>query len=561
VTRLLLILISVLVVFAPAAEAAEKRTCRSGSTIYKRDGVRVFEDSRPDGDYWYACGPRSRRPAFLYAAEAGYTDLSVTGRRGDRVLFEVAFSGEGGGEQRTLGWFDARRSQARSGELAGRVSNEVRDVAVAADGSIGVVAAYEEDRGVRIGYLSTSRRRGELTDELVLSVAGGRYVKGSLAFAGRSLTWRIDSGETRSVPVAGEKVTCTSGTTVAESDGARVFEVFPRRKTDRGFQADVLAACPRGATTPRELAVSDVYDQDHWERRALKRAGSRTAFVVGDGGVGTIDGTGGDVRFRLQVGSWLSDIALGATGPLVVAADTTQGGQELADILRLSEEGATGFGRPVLLADGGDVVDGSLAVGDEGVVTWRTKDGAMHATPLAGLAAVDCRAGTTLLAREGLRVFAALPADAPDLRLYACPPDAAAPVEITGVSGSRTVYELQREAGRFALWLAEDDTAPQVVTFNATPGSARVGSPRRLAWYWQRKDVAIAADGRVAFAQRHGRKWRVSVFGLAGAGALQDERVIAKPDDGVKAGSLAFSADGTSVRWRNRAGTERGARL
>lgn len=563
--RLVSILIAVLVVCVPAAEAAEKRTCRSGSTIYNRDGVRVFEHSRRDGDYWYACGPRSRRPTYLYSAAGSYGGLSVTGRRGDLVLFEAAFSGEGGGEDRTLGWFDARTSQARSGELAGAVSNDVRDVVVAADGAIGVVTAVvdEEDRGLRIGYLAPSPRTRELTDELVLSVAGGPYVKGSLAFADgdRSLTWRLDSGEARSVPVAGEKVTCTSGTTVAESAGTRVFEVLPRRNTDRGFQADVLAACTRGRTTPRELAVADVHDQDHWERRALERAGSRTAFLVGDGGVGMIDGVSGEVRFEPRAARWVSDIALGATGPLVVAADTIQGGRQHADILRLSEEGATAFARPVMLAEGGEVVDGALAVGDDGLVTWRMKDGATRSTPLAGVTVVDCRSGKTLLGKNGLRVFTVLPAGAADTRLYACPPDAATPVELAGVSGAQwTVYELEREEGRFALWLSDNDTDVRVVSFNGTPGSARAGAPHKRPWYWQREDVAIAADGRVAFAHRYGRDWRISVFALAGAGALQRERLIARPKEGVKAGSLGFSADGTRVTWRSRTGTERSAR-
>ena len=562
-TRVLLVLAVVVVVFAPAAEAAETRACRSGSTIYKRDGVRVFTDSRRYEDYWYACGPRSRRPTRLYAAEAGYAGLSVTSRSGDRVLFEAAFSGEGGGEDRTLGWFDLRTLEARSGELAGAVSNDVRDVVVAAGGAIGVVAAFEGDHGVRVGYLAAGARKPALTDEFVLSMAGGRYVKGSLAFADseRSLTWRLESGEARSVPVAGEKVACTSGTTVAESDGVRVFEVLPRRKTERGFQADILAACARGATTPRELAISDVYDQDHWERRALKRAGSRTAFVVNDGGVGMIDGASGEVRFEPQAANSLSDVALGVDGPLVVAAPTVQGGKENADILRLSAEGATSFARPVMLAQGGQLADGSLAVGDDGLVTWQTKDGATRSTPLAGVTTVDCRSGMALLAKNGLRVFHVLPAGAADTRLYACPPGAAAPVELAGVSGAQwKVYELQREDGRFALWLTDDDKALRVVSFTATPGSARAGAPRELPWYWDREDVAIAPDGRVAFAHRYGRKWRVSVLALAGAAALQTERLIATPKDGVKSGSLAFSADGTRVTWRNRAGARRSAR-
>jgi hypothetical protein len=267
------------------------------------------------------------------------------------------------------------------------------------------------------------------------------------------------------------------------------------------------------------------------------------------------------VRFEPRAARWVHDIALGATGPLVIAADINEGAMEQDDILRLSEEGATAFGRPVTLADGGAVVDGSLAVGDDGLVTWQTNDGATRSTPLAGVTTVDCGSGKMLYSKNGLGVFTVLPAGAADTRLYACPPGTATPVELAGVSGAQwKAYELQREDGRFALWLYDGDKASRVVSFNATPGSVRIGVPHDLPGYWQWDDVAIAADGRVAFAQRYGRKSRISVFALAGAGALQRERLIAKPKDGVKAGSLAFSADGTRVTWRNRTGVERSAR-
>ena len=103
------------------------------------------------------------------------------------------------------------------------------DVVATKDGSVGVVAELEEHVGTRIGYLTPSKRKGELTDELALATAGGRYVKHSLAFAdgGRSLTWKLDGGVTRSVAGQGEAVTCMSGTTLLEADGARVFEVLP----------------------------------------------------------------------------------------------------------------------------------------------------------------------------------------------------------------------------------------------------------------------------------------------------------------------------------------------
>jgi hypothetical protein len=101
----------------PAADATT-RTCRSGHTVYRHNGVRVFEDDGFDGE-WFACGPRSRRPAPLYSSEAGYGVLNLVGRSGDKVLF----SGEGGEEQTTVGYFDARASRARSDDLAGEVSS------------------------------------------------------------------------------------------------------------------------------------------------------------------------------------------------------------------------------------------------------------------------------------------------------------------------------------------------------------------------------------------------------------------------------------------------------
>src|SRR6185436_13828209 len=84
VKRFLILILTGACVIAPTAEAAKKKhTCRSGSTIYKHNGVRVFEDGGFNGA-WFACGPRSRRPAPLYSSEAGYGQLSVFGREGDK---------------------------------------------------------------------------------------------------------------------------------------------------------------------------------------------------------------------------------------------------------------------------------------------------------------------------------------------------------------------------------------------------------------------------------------------------------------------------------------------
>src|SRR4051794_9997701 len=231
--RSVLAFLAVALVLAGRADAAS-RSCTSGRTVFKHGSVRVFLAGGQE-DVWYACG-RSRRPVELYRTPGGLGDFRVHGLVGTRVLFEGAFSGEGGGQDTLIGWFDAKTSQAHSGELAGAVSNEVRDVVVAPDGGVGVVAALEDEHGLRVGYLAPGKRA--LRGELGLSTAPG-YVDGSLAFAGSALTWRA-AGQARTVVLGGEAVTCTSGTTLAETDGARLFEVLPARRTERGFQADVL---------------------------------------------------------------------------------------------------------------------------------------------------------------------------------------------------------------------------------------------------------------------------------------------------------------------------------
>ena len=75
------------------------------------------------------------------------------------------------------------------------------------------------------------------------------------------------------------------------------------------------------------------------------------------------------------------------------------------------------------------------------------------------------------------------------------------------------------------------------------------------------RDAAFAPDGRMAFALSEGKKWTITAFGLGGPGELKRERVLARPKDGFRAGTLAFSADGTRVVWRSRSGAARSARL
>lgn len=538
--------------FSAPAGAASKRTCRSGETVFAKDGVRVFEAGRAD-DAWYACGPRTVKPRRLWSVQPAYGRFEVIAKIGDKVIFEGDGWGEGGGEETFLGWFDARTSEVRLGELAGGVSNQPYEVALAADGGLGALVGSEDGEfALRVGYLGLARARGKLLDELVLATPGAR-VPGTLAFADgdRSLGWTLQDGSARRVPVTAEAMTCTSGTTLLEGGGARVFEVFPDQRTSRGFQADVLAACARGDAVPRRLAVADVHDQRHWDV-SLARAGDRTAFQAGWVGVGVLDAATGDVRFvRPRDVTSVKDVGVADTGEVVFTGTASGGGATSRFVGRLT---TTGWKRLATLG-GVDTVDGSFVVAD-GRVRWRVKDGLPQSAPLAGETAIECTAGTALVERDGLRVFEVLPAGTDDARLLAC--FGGAPVELLRAprDGSWVVTELAREHGRVALHVAADAHLDwdHVLSFDAAGHVWRAKSDNDSLWAPSLRDAAIADDGRVAIAVKGSTRWWIVAFPRG------RQRIVARPRDGVRVGSLAFSADGSRVTWHDRRGRPHHAR-
>jgi hypothetical protein len=532
VPRFLFPLIALLLLFASTADAAATRTCRSGHTTYKRDGVRVFRvaDGYDNSDY-YACGPHTRRPTYITSVSDTYGALFVVGRRGGKVLFRTSTSGEGGGDYATVGWVDARTADVRLGELAGESYNNVLDLVVAKDGGMAVAVANDEDEDavVRVGYLARAAKRGRLRGEQALAIAGEGYVQRSLAFAGASLTWTADGA--RSVPLSGEPLTCTAGVTVAEGGGARLFEVLQGRK-------DTLAGCSAGEPTPRTLASNGVSSQGFWSELPLKRAGERAALMVSRNGIVVLDG--GRVTLTRPEGiEALQDVALGATGPVVFAGTTRDTEQEVISLLS----------GPRLATQGGKIKSGTLAIGER--VTWETTDGVAQSTPLTGETTLDCTVGSTLHARDGLRVFELLGAS--ETRLLACVPGATAPVQLLSApsSASWRIFEAGREDGRVAVVAGSESRGAEerFISFDAddavtaVPRSALVGI----------KDVALAPDGRSAFALRAEGKWRIVAY----AGGV--ERVPAKPSDGVQAGSLTIN--GARLVWRNLSGAERSAAL
>ena len=280
----------VLACFFLVAQSAEATTCRSGKTIYKDAGMRVFYQS---SDYsLYGCG-KGGKPVFLYSTDGAIGDLEIRGKQDGRLVFVTWITTEGADTFTTVGWFDGRR--AFSALLAGMTPNKVLDAVVALDGGIAVASAE-----TRVGYLAPGTKK-----ELGLSPARG-YKRGSLAVRDGIVSWQDVIA--RSVPATGEPVSCTGGQTLVSSDGVRVFEAL--RGTD-----DVLGACVGGAL--QELGVKDPEDDTTWAPQFIASAGARTAFAAGPIAVVTIDGAV-SVQ-RLSDISGIDDVAIGAAGPAVFA--------------------------------------------------------------------------------------------------------------------------------------------------------------------------------------------------------------------------------------------------
>src|SRR6188472_440070 len=137
------------------------------------------------------------------------------------------------------------------------------------------------------------------------------------------------------------------------------------------------------------------------------------------------------------------------------------------------------------------------------------------------------------------------------MRLLACVPGATTPVQLLTAAATAgwRIAELTREDGRFAVYAGSESRGAEdrFISFDADDAVTAV--PRTaLAGI---KDAALAPDGRSAFALRDAGKWRIVAY----TGGV--ERAIARPSDGVQAGSLAIA--GARLVWRNLSGAERTA--
>ena len=132
--------------------------------------------------------------------------------------------------------------------------------------------------------------------------------------------------------------------------------------------------------------------------------------------------------------------------------------------------------------------------------------------------------------------------------LAACAPGAAAPLTLRtdSLRTSWGILELARDHGRIALYVDPNaGDAEYVMSFDAT--GLRVALAPAFLPAGETRDAAVSADGRVAMALRSDAgRWRIFTA-IPGKG-----RLLVRPKDGVKIGSLAWK--GNRVTWRSRTG-------
>lgn len=540
---------------ACAAPAEARTTCRSGKAIYKQRGVRLFVVIiRDTGDTYgrlYICSRKLRRPVRV--ADSGGIDVErfgVFGRQGNRVVFHDTTCGE---EEcgSTVGWVDVNSGRTRQDSVGIRYSGPA-DAVVGRRGEMAVLVSVEEEAfanpgGARdlgyVAHLATRGKRGFAKERALAWTRG--YAKRSLAFRGSTVSWR-GGGETRAVPLAGERVSCTSGTTRHVQGTTRLFDVVRRKPA-----ASLLLMCEQGATAPVELARSRA---DYARFRLGPRVGERVPFVLGESGIGTLDAATGKPAYTRLVGLSLVDTALAADGRQAFAGWRIRKGSSNTHAI-IGRLEATGW---TALASDNGYSPGSLAI-DGDVATW--KDGTdARRVPLAGEQPVTCASGEALFGDPGgTRVFQAFATAPPAAELYGCLPGGAGPVRLLTAPAETAwkVFDRGTQNGRRLIVAspAREADRGHVVSWTATgDGAVRAGALTGTAYIG---DAVVSADGRLAML----RNGAIKYFALAGPGALAPERTLAtiSSRDGYKAKSLRLNE--TTVTWKTERGADRSVSL
>ena len=227
--------LAALLIPAVPANATRRVTCRSGTTVFRRAGVRVFKVARVYGNpssegshyrQFYVCGHGSRRPISFWG-EPFSRNVSVSEYQlaGDRLGFVAYSEGVSNGASTTVGWVRLPRGPVKEAEIFSReevpeetepgpkVPSEELDYAIAADGTVAVAGeAYDyaleaEHPGQPPSHewevcVMTVKGHGLSAPKALLktTTAGEAPVLSSIAIGASTVSWRDRAGQSVSVP-------------------------------------------------------------------------------------------------------------------------------------------------------------------------------------------------------------------------------------------------------------------------------------------------------------------------------------------------------------------------
>lgn len=541
--RRLLAVTAGLLLVPTAADAAPR--CTAGTTVHREADARLFFVEREETIY--GCRKGSRRAVALTTFSETYSSFDVLRRSGTVLPFTEETSGEGGGSDATIGWFDlrtGRRGLARA--FMSSAGPDVLEAVVARDGTTAVVSR-DADAGAVVVSLHPVDAKRRLRPGRGRAFVTGRYRPRSLRLGGGTISWLDDRGA-RAVPVAGEPGDCRAGRTRVEVGATRVFEAFDLRRN-----TGVLRWCGAGqgpVGLPTKPSPFQVLERPHI---SPAREG-RIAFA-GAGVAGIADGAAG-VR-SLKTPRDVVATGVGRSGQLVAAYDRP-GGELEGGVLVAAPAAAPGaFAAPQLIATTREAFEPrSFGVAGD-VVSWRSREGA-RSVPLGGETDVSCAAGTTLGRRDGARVFEVLDVPGGKRTLFACPAGTTPafpfalltqplprpfPVFFFGVREGRGVVVRGGERR------SDLDT---IITFATSADSVRRGQTHSGSTRFGIDDVAVAPDGAVAYVVDHAETVEAYVLAATPTG-LAPAQKVGQRDGGLRRNSLAVTA--TEVSWQTRKGT------
>lgn len=206
------VVLAALIVAVPGAGAAKRTTCKSGSTLYKKQGVRIFETLRVEQGVQitrvFACRPKSSTPSRLYTSSGTTTtEFKKAEREGTQIVFWIDdFADEGGSS--VVGTFATRTGRVRVAYLDQEDYGRPEGLSVAADGRVAIstgtpvygVSENPPDGSEAISVLAPATKAGVLRQPKRVAVVEGGIKPETLRIDASTVTWTTAAGQPGSAP-------------------------------------------------------------------------------------------------------------------------------------------------------------------------------------------------------------------------------------------------------------------------------------------------------------------------------------------------------------------------